>query len=255
MRRTITLTLALLIPFANACGGNSESNGDTTATGHGTQTSTLPRGSQPVHLDPTGFTTEIDNPYFPMAPGSRRVFRETDAEGAVRRVVVTVTSDTKTIIGIETRVVHDIVTEDGQVTEDTYDWYAQDSEGNLWYMGEDTKEYEKGKLKSTEGSWQAGVDGAQPGIILPAHPKPGMTYREEYYAGQAEDGAEILSLDAHAKVPYGTFDHVLQTRNYTPLEPDLVEEKFYVRGVGPVLEITVTGGSDRTELLRVKPGS
>ena len=130
-----------------------------------------------MKLDPADFTTEIDNPYFPMAPGSRREFRETDAEGAVRRVVVTVTNDTKMIIGIETRVVHDIVTEDGQVTEDTYDWYAQDSEGNLWYLGEDTKEYENGKLKTTEGSWEAGVDGAQPGIIIPAHRKPGCHRR------------------------------------------------------------------------------
>ena len=218
--------------------------------GSAAEASTLPRGSEPVTLEPSEFTTEIDNAYFPIVPGTRRVFRETDAEGAVRRVVVTVTNDTKTIMVIEARVVHDVVTEDGQVTEDTFDWYAQDSDGNLWYLGEDTKEYEDGKLKSTEGSWEAGVDGAQPGIILPANPKPGLTYREEYYAGHAEDGAEILSLTAHADVPYGTFDHVLQTRNFTPLEPDLVEEKFYVTGVGPVLEITVTGGSDRTELLR-----
>jgi hypothetical protein len=123
--------------------------------------------------------------------------------------------------------------------------------GSRWIFRE---EYENGKLKTTEGSWEAGVDGALPGIILPAHPEPGKTYREEYYAGQAEDGAEILSLKAHAKVPYGTFDHVLQTRNFTPIEPNLVEEKFYVQGVGPVLEITVTGGSDRTELASYKEG-
>jgi hypothetical protein len=247
MRWAIVLTCALLIPFGSACGGGSKADEATTAAGNAAQ---LPRGSEPVSLDPSEFTTQIDNPYFPIVPGSRRVFRETDAEGAVRRVVVTVTNETKTIIGIEARVVHDVVTEDGQITEDTYDWYAQDSEGNLWYLGEDTKEYENGKLKSTEGSWEAGVDGAQPGIIIPAHPEPGMTYREEYYAGHAEDGAEILSRNAHAAVPYGSFDHVLQTRNFTPLEPDLVEEKFYAGGVGPVLEITVTGGSDRTELLR-----
>lgn len=247
MRWTIAITCALLIPFTGACGGTSKANEATTAAGKATE---LPRGSEPVHLNPADFTTEIDNPYFPIVPGTRRVYRETDAEGAVRSVVVTVTNDTKTIIGIEARVVHDVLTEGGQITEDTYDWYAQDSAGNLWYLGEDTKEYENGKLKTTEGSWQAGVDGAQPGIIVPAHPKPGMTYREEYYAGQAEDGGEILSLTAHAHVPYGTFDHVLQTRNFTPIEPDLVEEKFYVSGVGPVLEITVTGGSDRTELLR-----
>jgi hypothetical protein len=251
---TLAVSTALLIAMTAACGaGSSQSTSPPAGTKAGeAAVFSLPQESDPVQLDPADFTNEIDNPYFPMVPGSRRVFRETDAQGGVRRVVVTVTKATKTIIGIETRVVHDIVTEDGQVTEDTYDWYAQDSQGTLWYMGEDTKEYENGKLKTTEGSWQAGVDDAQPGIIIPAHPKPGMTYREEYFAGQAEDGAEILSLNAHAKVPYGTFDHVLQTRNYTPLEPDLVEEKFYVSGVGPVLEITVTGGSDRTELLSIK---
>jgi hypothetical protein len=212
----------------------------------------LPQGAEPSSLDPADFTTAIDNPYWPMAPGDRLIYRETGDEGVERRVVVTVTPDTKTIMGIEARVVHDIVSENGSVVEDTFDWYAQDADGNLWYLGEDTKEYENGKLKTTEGSWEAGVDGALPGIIIPADPQPGMIYREEYYKGQAEDGAEILSVNAHAKVPYGTFDDVLQTRNFTPLEPNLVEEKFYVRGVGPVLEITVTGGSDRTELLTIK---
>jgi hypothetical protein len=196
-------------------------------------------------LDAADFVEGIDNRYLPWTPGTTLLY-----EGGGERVEVTVTDETREILGITATVVHDQVLTDGEVTEDTFDWYAQDRWGNVWYLGEDTKEYENGKLKTTEGSWQAGVDGAQPGIIVPAHPKPGMTYREEYYAGQAEDGAEILSLTAHAHVPYGTFDHVLQTRNFTPIEPDLVEEKFYVSGVGPVLEITVTGGSDRTELLQ-----
>jgi hypothetical protein len=251
------ISAALLIGLATACGGGSSQSTTQTVTVGGTTTeatTSLPVGDKPFEIDPADFTTEITNAYWPMKPGTSRIYHETDAEGAKRKVVVTVTNDTKTIMGIGTRVVHDRVTEGGQVTEDTYDWYAQDSQGSLWYLGEDTKEYENGKLKSTEGSWEAGVDGALPGIIIPAEPQPGMVYREEYYKGHAEDGAEILSLNAHAKVPYGTFDHVLQTRNFTPLEPNLVEEKFYAQGVGPVLEITVTGGSDRTELLTIKQG-
>ena len=228
-----------------ACGGGESS---------GSARSALPRGSEPFTLDPADFTTERDNPYWPMEPGSHWVYRETDAEGDVQRNDVTVTNRKKTIMGIEAVVVHDVVRQGGQVTEDTFDWYAQDADGNLWYLGEDTKEYENGTLKTTEGSWEAGVDGALAGIILPARPRPGLTYREEYYKGHAEDAAEDLSLNAHAKVPFGTFDHVLQTRNFSPLEPDLVEEKFYARGVGVVLEITVSGGSDRSELLSFERG-
>jgi len=224
---------------AAACGGG----------GGGSQASSLPQGSEPASLDPADFTTRIDNPYWPMTPGSRWVYSETDAEGNVQQVEVTVTSETKTILGIDARVVHDVVTEDGELVEDTYDWYAQDAEGNIWYLGEDTKEYGNGKLKSTEGSWEAGVDGAQPGIILPGRPAVGMSYRQEYLEGQAEDAAEVQSLDETATVPYGSFDGVLMTKDYTPLTPDLVEHKFYARGVGPVLALTVSGGSDREELV------
>ena len=205
-------------------------------------------------LDPADFTTEIDNPYWPMRPGSHWAYRETDAEGSVQRNDVTVTHRTKTVSGIGAVVVHDVVREEGEVAEDTFDWYAQDADGNVWYLGEDTKEYEHGKLKTTEGSWEAGVDGALAGIVVPARPRPGLTYREEYYKGLAEDGAQILTLNAHAQVPYGTFDHMLQTRNSSPLEPDVVEEKLYARGVGVVLELTVSGGSDRSELLTFVPG-
>jgi hypothetical protein len=211
--------------------------------------SALPQGAEPSKLDPADFTTTIDNPYWPMAPGDRLIYRETGDEGAERRVVVTVTPDTKTIMGIDARVVHDTVTENGSVIEDTFDWYAQDADGNLWYLGEDTKEYENGELKTTEGSWEAGVDGAQPGIILPAQPEPGMSYREEYYKGHAEDGASVLTVDAHAKVPYDTYDNLLQTRNYSGIEPDVVEEKFYAQGIGPVLEVTISGGDGRAELV------
>jgi hypothetical protein len=217
--------------------------------GCGSSTSALPQGAEPSKLDPTDFTTAIDNPYWPMAPGDRLIYRETGDEGAERRVVVTVTPDRKTIMGIDARVVHDIVTENGSVIEDTFDWYAQDADGNLWYLGEDTKEYENGELKTTEGSWEAGVDGAEPGIILPVDPEPGLSYREEYYKEHAEDGASVLTLAAHAKVPYGTYDNLLQTRNYSGIEPDVVEEKFYAQGIGPVLEVTISGGAGRAELV------
>jgi hypothetical protein len=256
MRHTIlSISAAVLIVSAAACGGGGSSQSTATAVGTtGAASPPLPLGDGPVTLDPAEFTTEIDNPYWPIKVGSRWVYRETDAEGTVTRVEVTVTNQTKTIMGIDSIVVHDIVTKAGEVKEDTLDWYAQDADGNIWYMGEDTKEYENGKVSSTKGSWEAGVDGAQAGIIVPAHPKPGLSYREEYYKGEAEDAAEVLSLNARAKVPFGTFDHVLQTRNFTPLEPDLIEEKFYARGVGMVLAITVSGGSDREVLASFRDG-
>jgi hypothetical protein len=151
--------------------------------------------------------------------------------------------------------VHDVVTEDGELVEDTYDWYAQDAEGNVWYLGEATKEYENGKVKTTEGSWQAGVGGAQPGVLVPARPEPGMTYRQEYLEGEAEDAGEVLSVDEKATVPFGSLDQVLMTKDYTPLDPDLLEHKFYARGVGPVLALTIAGGADREELLRFERAS
>ena len=215
----------------------------------------LPQGSETAELDPAMFVgVELDHPFWPMAPGSRWVYRETDADGAEQQVEVTVTDRTRDILGIPATEVHDLVTEDGEPVEDTLDWYAQDTLGNLWYLGEDTKEYENGEVVSTEGSWEAGVDGAQAGIILPAHPQVGQAYRQEYYAGQAEDAAEIVSSNEHVEVPFGTFDDVLETRDFTPLDPDVEEHKFYARGVGPVEVRQTSGGSSHEELLTFVPG-
>jgi hypothetical protein len=190
-----------------------------------------------------------------MAVGSRWVYRETDSEGTVQKVVVTVTHRTKRIAnGIEARVVHDVVTEKGVPTEVTDDWYAQDADGNIWYLGEDTTEYENGKPVSSSGSFEAGVDGAEPGVVLPAEPQPGMTYRQEYYEGEAEDQGTIIALGEQAEVPAGHYEDVLMTRDTNPLEPKVLEFKFYAPGVGPVLATTVSGGSDREELLSFKSG-
>jgi major membrane immunogen (membrane-anchored lipoprotein) len=212
----------------------------------------LPQGSEPANLDPAEFTDTIDHPFWPMQPGTTWIYSERDLEGSNQRVVVTVSDETKEISGIRARVVHDVVTEDGALVEDTYDWYAQDKDGNLWYLGEETKEYEDGKVVSTAGSWQAGVDGAEPGIILPATPTVGMSCRQEYYKGEAEDSAEVLSLDEWTEVPAGAYEHLLMTKDFTPLQPDVLEHKFYARGVGPVLVLSVAGGAGREELIELK---
>ena len=214
----------------------------------------LPVDGKPFPVDPADFTTKITNRYWPLKRGDHWVYRETNAEGEVQRNDVVVTDETKKIMGIDAAVVHDTVRLAGKLTEDTHDWYAQDAEGNLWYFGEDTAEYENGKPKTKEGSWEAGVDGALPGIIMPANPQVGMTYREEYYKGHAEDGAEVISTDALATDPYGRFDHGVQTRNFSGIEPDVIEEKIYAKDVGVVLELTVSGGSDRSELVSFTHG-
>src|SRR5918996_2267065 len=150
-------------------------------------------------LGPGGFTTRIDHPYLPMRPGSRWVYRETDSDGTVQRVVVKVTRRTRRIAnGVTARVVRDTVTERGRLVEDTFDWFAQDRAGNVWYLGEDTTDDADGQPVSKAGSWEAGVDGARPGIVMLARPRPGRGYRQEDAPGEAEDRARVLSLHDQA---------------------------------------------------------
>jgi hypothetical protein len=200
------------------------------------------------NIDPAEFSTTIDNPYFPLTPGARWVYESETPEG-LERIVVEVTDDTRQVMGVSTVVVHDTVTLDGAVIEDTFDWYAQDADGNVWYFGEDTREFENGVAVNTKGAWEAGIDGAQPGIVMQADPKVGDRYRQEYYKGEAEDEAKVLALHASVDVPFGEFDGVLKTRDFTRLEPTVVEQKFYAKGVGVVQEKKVRGGSQLTVLI------
>src|ERR687884_359596 len=247
--KRITLLSAILgsmVMLAAACSGSSSGNTAGNANGTDETTRTTTQKAYSPNIRPADFTTKIDNKYFPLKPGTTFVY-EGEFQGAAERDEMAVTHDTKRVMGVKCLVASDRVTEDGELIEQTYDWYAQDKEGNVWYFGEDTKEYNNGKVTSTKGSWEAGVDGAKPGIIMQADPKVGQSYRQEYYPGEAEDMAKVQSLNESVTVPYGSFDHVLETREWTPLEPSYDEHKYYARGVGQVYG----GGS---ELVDVKPG-
>lgn len=203
-------------------------------------------------FDPNNFVKKIDNPYFPLKPETTFIYKG-QSEGTPTRDVMTVTNQTKEILGVTATVVHDRVFEEGVLTEDTFDWYAQDKQGNVWYLGEDTKELdENGNVTSTEGTWMAGVDGAKPGIIMLANPQEGDKYQQEFEKGVAEDMAQVLGFKDSLCVSYGCFKPVLVTKEWTPLEPGVVENKNYGRGVGLILDKTVKGGNESLELVRIR---
>lgn len=206
--------------------------------------------SKVPEFDPSDFVRVIDNRYFPLRPGIRFVYTGTE-DGEPETVVTDVTHRHKTILGIKVVVVLDRVFVSGALKERTLDWYAQDKHGNVWYLGEDSKEYEDGEVVSTAGSWEAGKDGARAGVIMLAHPHLGQTYQQEFASGVAEDRAEVLSLHATASVPYGSFDHCLKTAETTTLEPGAKEIKLYCRGVGFVKGDDVSGGTAHIVLSRI----
>jgi hypothetical protein len=247
-------SIVSLALFGCGSDGGSDTAGDSTVSGD----SKLPRGGQPVNLDPSKFTTKIDNPYWPMSPGSKWVYRESDTTGTREKAVVVVTHQTKKIAnGVVARVIRDTVSENGTPVEITDDWYAQDSAGNIWYLGEYVTNYDQnGRVVDHGGSFEAGVDGAQPGIVMPANPEPGMSYRQEYYKGQAEDkGAVITVGQEQVEVPFGHFDkNVLMTRDLVPTEPKVQELKFYAPDVGPLLSVHTDGAGGRAELVSYTPG-
>ena len=200
-------------------------------------------------LDPADFGGPIDNPYFSLIPGTTRHY-EGETEDGLETVDETVTDDVKMILGIQATVVHVLEYVDGELSEETFDWFAQDDQGNVWYLGEDSREIEDGEVTSTEGSWEAGVDGAKPGIIMQANPQVGQRYYQEFYLGEAEDEAIVVSLNASVAVPFGNFNGCLQTEDFTRLEPDEREDKFYCPDVGLVLEES-DDGEERIELVAI----
>jgi hypothetical protein len=202
-------------------------------------------------IDPSNFTTKIDNPFFPLKPGKTYTYKGvTDAGEELNTVEVT--HSTRVLMGVTCVEVIDTVFVNGDLEELTHDWYAQDKQGNVWYFGEDAKQYSGGVVVSTEGSWLAGVDGGLPGIVMEADPQAGDLYRQEYLKGVAEDMAEVLSLDGAASVPYGTFTDCVVTKDFSPLDKKVVENKWYARGIGFVKSVAVKGGLDTSELVSVK---
>lgn len=195
-------------------------------------------------VDSSGDPLPIDNPFLPMTPGTIRTY-----EGGDEVIVVTVTYDTVEILDVPCRVVRDTVTEDGELVEDTWDWFAQDVDGNVWYFGELSMEYEDGELVSLEGSWKAGEDGAQPGIVMLAYPEiADKMYRQEFLLGEAEDMAVVVDTNQNVEIDYGSYSDVLVTEEWTPIEPDVLENKYYAPGEGLILEVNLEDG-ERVELV------
>lgn len=197
-------------------------------------------------IRPADFVARVTNPYFPLRPGTRWVYRSPDSETRV-----SVTDKTRRILGVKCTVVRDTVFVDGKVEEDTYDYFAQDREGNVWYFGEATAEYVDGLVTSVDGSFIAGEEGAKPGIIMPAHPAPGVTLRQEVAFGEAEDAARYESLGGRIKVPAGTYRQILKTFESTALEPTAREHKYYAPGVGLVLTVNLENG-ERDRLISIE---
>ena len=215
-----------------------------------------PGALAPVHgryapaIDPANFVARIDNRYLPYGPGTR--FRFEGVRGTIPQTDVQVVEHrTKTILGVTCTVVRDTVSERGRAIERTDDWYAQDRQGNVWYMGEDSFERSGGRFVKASDSWKSGVNGARPGIIMPARPRPGDAYRQEYYpAGEALDEARVVRVGAALSVPYGRFRRLLVTRERSPLEPQ-IERKYYAPGVGEIAERVVKGLHEAFRLVSV----
>ena len=238
MLRKLIAVLGIVAVLVAGC-GKSDSGGSQPSA---------PSGS----VRPSDFVSSVDNPFYPLKPGTTYTYTG-KKDGKPIRDVLSVTHETKKIEGVPCVVLHDKLYSRGKLSESTIDWYTQDRKGNVWYFGENTKELDRsGKVTSTEGTWQAGVNGARPGIFMPADPRVGDSFEQEYYKGHAEDHFRVVGLSASTKVPYGSFRRALLTEEWTPLEPGVLDHKYYARGIGTVKEETVKGGKEVAKLVSFK---
>ncbi len=225
--RTALFSLALsLTTFACSSDPESEPKGEDAPFG--------PNDPYEVTVDPADLSSNVTNPFLPMPIGASWT-SEADGEDGLETIEVSVTADAKNVWGVDAVVVRDTAYLDGVISEDTWDWFAQDSDGNVWYLGEETQEYENGVAGSRAGSWEAGVDGALPGIVMLAEPTVGQSYRQEYYKGEAEDYGTVVSLDESVSVPAGDFEHCIKIHEGSVVDPEADEMKYYCEGVGNVL--------------------
>jgi hypothetical protein len=202
-------------------------------------------------IDPANFVDTIDNPWFPATPGKKYIY-EGQTEDGLERIEVYNTNETKIIMGVTCTVIRDTVSIGGELFEDTYDWFAQDIDGNVWYFGEESKEFDEGEW-DYEGSWESGVDGAYPGIIMFANPIIGVSYRQEYWEGEAEDMGAVVSMGESLTVQYGSFDDLLVIRDWNPHEPEVVEHKYYAKGIGVIKEEVIMGEDpEHVELIAIE---
>ncbi|MBC8171800.1 MAG: hypothetical protein H7X77_09005 [Anaerolineae bacterium] len=200
-------------------------------------------GTYQVEIDPANFVAVIDNPYYPHIAGMKWVYEGQTADG-LERVEIEILAETRDIMGVQTTVMRDTVYVADAIVEDTLDFFAQDQEGNVWYFGEEVQNFDNGQLTDTAGSWEAGVDGALPGIVMFGDPTAhtGETYLQEYYVGEAEDAAMLLSVRGTVTVPYGTFEDVVMTYDFNPLDAESHEIKFFAAGIGEIKTVDLVTG-------------
>ena len=244
--------MVALVLLAPACGTSASKQNapQKHQQGNASRARTTASAGYNPRIDPANFVQKIDNPLFPLKTGTKYELQSKTSDG-VGHETLAVTHDTRKIAGVTTTVIKDVSTLDGKLEEKTTDWYAQDKQGNVWYFGEDTATYKNGRIDSTAGTWKTGVHGAKPGIIMNANPKVTDSYRQEYLKGEAEDMYWVIAKNQTIKVPYGTFHNAVRTMEWTPLEPKVASEKYYVPGIGIVAERNLSGEQENIELVNV----